>query len=326
MKKFLYTFIAAIVAFSSVASAQDLLRYNYKKNGYVYTGTERIRIPGTSTVEIKLDKVSLSAGAATYILHVYYESASPWKMPKNAPLSIRTADGTPIVSKNSFDDVNMIAPKGFRNDAGVTVYWNYGKYYYDEADIKKIADKGVSSIDATRRWSEDGHIKVTYKNNEFGKAIASQLDVLSKATAPKAELGDQLKAIDAQGSNVLVESKTVSVNGQLSVALVYLYYGSTNKESYDLNLYLPNKNIPLGAAVTVVTSDGKTINMQQEKDVQAGRVFCYPTNEELKAMVKGVSRLSVETDNGTVTLTFPGSTFSKTLGKLYNAIQRVAVL
>ena len=50
MKKFIYTFIAALVAFSSVASAQDLLRYNYKKNGYVYTGTERIRIPGSSTV------------------------------------------------------------------------------------------------------------------------------------------------------------------------------------------------------------------------------------------------------------------------------------
>jgi len=326
MKKFLYTFIVAIMAFSSVASAQDLLRYNYKKNGYIYTGTERIRISGTSPVEIKLDKVSLPAGAATYILHVYYESASPWKMPKNAPLSIKTLDGVPIVSKNSFDDANIIAPKGFRNAAGAVVYWNYGKYYYDEADIRKIAEKGVASIDATRRWSEDGHIKVSYKDNEFGKAISRQLEVLSKAAAPKSELGDQLKAMDSQGSNVLVESKTVAVNGQLSVSLVYLYYGSTNKESYDLNLYLPGKNIPLGAAVTVVTSDGRTIEMQQEKDVQAGRVFCYPTNEELKAMTKGVSRLSVETDNGTETLTFPGSTFANTLGKLYNAIQRVAVL
>ena len=326
MKKFIYTFIAALVAFSSVASAQDLLRYNYKKNGYVYTGTERIRIPGSSTVEIKLDKVAIPGGAATYILHVYYESSSAWKMPKNAPLSIMTSDGIPVVVKNSFDDANQIAPKGFRNDAGATVFWNYGKYYYDEADIRKIAEKGVTSIDATRRWSEDGHIKVTYKANEFGKAIARQFETLSKVAAPKTELGDQLQAINAQGSNTLVESKTVSINSQLSVGLVYLYYGSTNKESYDLNLYLPGKNIPLGAAVTVVTTGGKTIQMQQEKDVQAGRVFCYPSIDELKAMTKGVSRITVETDKGPVSISFNGDAFSSVLDKLYNAIQRVAVL
>ena len=83
MKKFLLAAMAALLFVS--ASAQDLLRYNYKKNNYIYTGTERVRVVGTTPLEVKLNRVTFPDGENIYILRVEYEEATAWKMPKNAP-------------------------------------------------------------------------------------------------------------------------------------------------------------------------------------------------------------------------------------------------
>lgn len=327
MRKFLLAALAGLLFFSAAASAQDLLRHNYKKNGYVYTGTERIRVTsgaGSTPLQVKLSRVSFPDGAAIYILHIDVESATAWKIPKNAPLTIRTTTGKTVLSKNSFEGANPIAPEGIRTN-GSKIYWNCGEYYYEEDDIKKIA-VGVSGIELQRRWSSDGVIKETYKNDEFGKAIFRQFEAIENAPAPKYEISGLLNALQDQDGNRIVESKTLSVNGQLSLSLSYIYYASDNSESYDLNLFLPGKEIPLDGQVTLTTSSGQTIRLKQEKVTEKGRVTCYPDIEQVKRMSSGVVQLTIQTTTGTVTLNVRDGSFSTAVDKLYNAIQTVAIL
>lgn len=327
MRKVLYAVLAGLLM-TTAASAQDLLRHNYKKNGYVYTGTERIRVSSGANgtpLQLKLNRVSFPDGAAIFILHVDYEASSAWKIPKNAPLTIHTTNGKTVISKNSFDAPNLIAPQGIRASNGTTTYWNCGEYYFEEADIQKIA-VGVSSIEAQRRWSADGVIKETYKNDEFGKAVYRQFEAICNAPTPKFEIGSQLKSLDDQGGNRMVETNTLSVNGQLSISLGYIYYASGNSESYDLNLYLPGKEVPLDGLVTIVTTGGQTINLKQEKVVEQGQVTCYPDAEQLKRMLHGVSRITIQTTTGTMTVNVQDGAFATAVNKLYNAVQTVAIL
>ena len=328
MKKFLLAALAALLLAGTAASAQDLLRYNYKKNGYVYTGTERIRVTGSggaNPMQLKLSRVAFPDGAAIYVLHIDFESSSAWKIPKNAPLTIRTTAGKTVISKNNTDAPNLIAPQGIRAENGSKTWWNYGEYYFELADIQKIC-VGVASVDVQRRWSSDGVIKVTYKNDEFGKAVFKQFEALEAAPAPKAELGSQLASVSDQGGNRMDDTKTLSVNAQLSASLGYVYYASGNNESYELNLLVPGKEVPLDGAVDIVTTSGATLHLKQEKGQEAGRVTCYPDAEQLKRMAKGVSRMTLQTTSGTVNLTFPDKAFATTIDKLYNALQTAAIL
>ena len=328
MKKYLLAALAALFFIGTAAQAQDLLRYNYKKNGYVYTGTERIRVTGSggaNPMQLKLSRVAFPDGAAIYILHIDFESTSAWKIPKNAPLTIRTTAGKTVISKNASDAPNLIAPQGIRADNGTKTWWNYGEYYFELPDIQKIC-VGVENIDVQRRWSSDGVIKVTYKNDEFGKAVFRQFEALEGAPTPSSELGSQLASVKDQGGNRMVDTKTVSVNSQLSMALGYVYYASGNNESYELNLLVPGKEVSLDGAVDIVTTSGSTIHLKQEKGQEAGRITCYPDASQLKRMAKGVSRVTLQTTSGTVNLTFPDKSFAQTVDKLYNALQTAAIL
>ena len=328
MKKYLLAALAALFLAGAAASAQDILRYNYKKNGYVYTGTERIRVTGSggvSPLQLKLSRVSFPDGAAVYILHVDVESSTAWKIPKNAPLTIRTTAGKTVIARHASDAANLIAPQGIRNANGTKTWWNFGEYYLELADIQKIA-VGVSSIDLQYRWSSDGVIKVTYKNDEFGKAIFRQFEAIEAAPAPKTEIGSQLASVTDQGGNRMVDTKTLSVNAQLSMSMGYVYYASGNSESYELHLFLPGKQVPLDAAVDVVTSAGETIHLKQEKGHEAGQITCYPEADQLRRMARGVSRLVVQTTAGSQTLTFADNGFAQTVDKLYNALQTAAIL
>lgn len=326
MKKYLIAALAALFL-AGAAQAQDLLRYNYKKNGYVYTGTERIRVTGTGgmPMQLKLGRVSFPDGAAIFILHIDFESTSAWKIPKNAPLTVTTTSGKTVISKNASDAPNLIAPQGIRGNGGTKTYWNYGEYYFEEDDIQKIA-VGVSRVEAQRRWSTDGIIKVDYKNDEFGSAVYKQFEAICNAPVPKAELGSQLKSLSDQGGNRMADTKTLSVNGQLSLSLGYVYYASENAESYELDLYLPGKEVPLDGAVSIVTSAGETIRLKQEKVSKDGRVTLYPEAAQLKRMARGVSRVSLQSTSGAVNLNFPDKSFSEAVEKLYNALQTASIL
>lgn len=328
MKKILLV-IASIMMMADIASAQNLLKYNYKKNNLIYTGAERIRVEAPTSkdipVHIKLSRVLFTDGQPVYILRLDFEDVSAWKMPANAPLTIATSNGRSILLKNSANAPNLVAPNGFKNNEGKTVYLNYGEYYLEEADMQKLIS-GVASIDATKRWSSDGTIKISYKNNEFGSALAKQYNAIKSTAKPSAELGSNLKSLSDQRGSRLVETNTIKVNDQLSISLVYLYYASSNSESIDLNLYLSGRTIPFNSQIKVITKLGGTINLKQEKELAAGRAICYPSLDELKLMTEGVARIIVQTTGQEVSINFNSDEFGKAIEKLYNSLMTVSIL
>ncbi len=327
MKKIL-TVAAMLLMLIGNASAQNLLKHNYKKNSLIYSGTERIRVtsgPKDTPVHVKLTKVLFTDGQPVYMLRMEFEEATAWKMPKNAPMTIVLNDGRNLVLKNNSDSPNLVAPKGVKNSSGNTVFMNYGEYYLEEADMKKLTS-GIASIDVTKRWSSDGVIKVTYKNNELGAAISKLYDTIKSAPAPKEELGSNLKSLQDQSGSRLVETNTLPAGDKVSAALVYLYYAPSNIESIDLNIYLEGYTVPFTSAVKVITKSGETINLRQEKDLVAGRIICYPTNEQIKMMMDGVARISVQTTSEEVSVSFPSDEFAKVITKLWNSLQTMAIL
>ncbi len=331
MKKSAKYIIAAILTCISISSsisisAQNLLRYNYMRNGYKYSGTERIRVANGSNMplEIKLNKVRFKDGGDVYIIRIDFEDAVAWKMPVNAPLVINTTNGKSINLKHSSNSPNMVAPEGINTPEGKR-YWNYGEYYLELPDIKKISG-GVNSIDATKRWSEGGHIKITYKNDEFGNAILKLFETLENAPTPNSELGSHIKSLQDQRGSRLAETKQINVNDKIAVSMVYLYYAPSNNESYDLHLAVSGKTVPLGNDVIITTSSGEKIELKQEKDMVPGRILCYPTTEQVKAMMKGVSTIYIEAKDSPARINFQDKSFSNAISTLYNSIQTIAVL
>lgn len=328
MRKLLIV-LALVLGLAEMASAQNLLKYNYKKNKLIYTGAERIRVNPPSAkddpVYVKLSRVLFDDGQPVYILRLDFEEATAWKMPANAPLTIVASNGRSVLLKNSGSAPNLVAPNGIKNADGKTMFLNYGEYYLEEADLQKLIG-GVISIDATKRWSADGSIRILYKNNEFGSALAKQYDAIVKAPKPSSELGNNLKSISDQRGSRLAESNTIKVNDQISVSLVYLYYANSNSESIDLNLYLNGKTVAFNSPIKVVTKLGASINLKQEKELAAGRAICYPSLEELKLMAQGVAKISVQTTGQEVIIYFQGDEFSKAIEKLYNSLMTVSIL
>lgn len=328
MKKLILSILSLTVA-ACLLPAQSLVKYNYMKNGRVYTGSERVRVTNGNSkdtpVTVKLSRVLFEDGQPIYLLRLDFEESTAWKMPKNAPLNISVGDGGTVVLKNNSDAPNLVAPKGIRNAAGNTVYLNYGEYYLDASDMRKLAG-GISAINATKRWSADGYIKVQYKNNELGTAISELFDAVNTVRKPSSELGSNLKSLQDQSGSRLAETVQMKVASGLSVALVYLYYAASNTESIDLNLYLDGRTVSFTSPVTIVTKKGETVSLKQEKDLAAGRVICYPTLDQLKAMAAGVARMTVQTTGGEVVFTFPADEFGKAVDKLYNSLETVAIL
>lgn len=328
MKK-TFLILLSFLCLLDLGSAQTLLRYNYKKNNLIYTGSERVRVlPSASKatpLQLKLSKVLFQDGQPVYLLRVEFEESTAWKMPANAPLTLFTRDGRSLVLKNSGSAPNLVAPEGFVNQEGNKVFLNYGEYYLEEADLQKLLS-GVVRLEATKRWSSDGVIRITFKEDEFSNALNRQYDELKTASKPASELGSNLKSLQDQGGSRLAETNTVRVNDGLSVSLVYLYYASSNSESIDLNLYLPGKTIPFTSSVVITTRSGERINLQQEKELPSGRAICYPSLEQLKSISTGVSSISVHTTSNNVVMDFPADEFAKAISKLYNSLMTVAIL
>jgi len=324
MKKFAFAAIAALMCLSIGASAQGLLRSNFMKNGYTYTSTERARVEGSTPLMLKLTKIVFPGGDLIYKMRVDYEDATSWRIPKNADFKAVNAEGRTVMLQNATEEPNAVAPKGFSRN-GSTVYWNYGEYYMEQADLEKLL-ANVTSIDATKRFSSDGVISLAYKNNEFSSALQTLYDAIESAPAVKKEIGQHLKSVSDQNGNRLLETEQLSVSGPVNVALVYLYYAASNSENYDLNLYLQGTTVPYGKAVTLTTPSG-AMEFSQEKELPAGRVIVYPTIDQLKALAKsGASKLTVQTVNGPVSFNIDSKVFADAINTLYNSLQTATIL
>ncbi|MBR1873078.1 MAG: hypothetical protein IJ795_07730 [Bacteroidales bacterium] len=323
MKK---TVIAALLAMMLplASGAQGSLRYNYTKNGYVYTGAERVRVSGSTPLWVKLSRVIFSDGSPIYLLRIDVEDSTPWKMPKNAPMTITTAAGRSVVLKNSASEPNMVAPDGVQGEKG-KVYYNYGEYYLEESDLKKIV-AGVTNVDITKRWSSEGYIKIAYKDNEFGSAVADAYEAIKSASRPDVDVSGVLRSLQDKNGSRLAETNVLEVDSNVSIALVYFYYAATNTEGYDLNLFLGGVTVPYGGYIKVETGDGEIIEMLQEKDLAAGRAICYPKNEDLPKLLRSVRRITLQTTGEDLVMEFPSNKFSKVLNKEYNSLQTISIL
>ena len=322
MKKLIITALAVSLALG--LQARDLLRYNYTRNGYTYTGCEREKVEGSRTLYVKLSRVLFSDGQPVYVLRLDVEDSSPWKMPKNAPLTLRTTDDRTVIVKNSASEPNRVAPDGIQGQKG-KVWWNYGEYYLEESDLKKLS-VGIASVDITTRWSADGYVKVAYKNNEFGSVLAAQYEALRSAPKPSTDVAGVLKSIQDRGGSRLSETNVLKVNDKLSLSLVYFYYAATNTEGYDLNLYINGVTVPYGAEISILSADGRNIVLHQEKDLSAGRAICYPEAEDIRSILSGVRSLTVQTTGVPVVLTFENDTFRLVFDRLYNSLQTISIL
>ena len=319
--------LAALATIASTAlEAQDLLKYNYKRNGYVYTGAERIYVSqASSPVEIKLGRIVFPDGVALYTLRLDFESSSPWKMPKNASITFDLSNGSAVLSRNSSDAPNLVAPRGIEK-GGETVYLNYGEYYFEESDMKKLLS-GVESIDAARRMSTSGHVKVNFKNNSFSKALQKAYGAISEAAIPTREIGSHLSGIDdTAGGNRLASTESLDAGTGISIKLNYLYSAENNSENYDIVLGIPGKTLAGGAAVAFFTARGEQIILKQEQDLPEGSIICYPTKEEIKRLGRGVSRIVLDTIAGQVSINTESASFADALDILYNSLQTAAIL
>lgn len=321
MRKIIASVLLAVIAAS--AFGQDLLKYNYKRNDFVYTGAERVEVASAPALQLKLGRITYPDGGKIYTLRIDFESASAWKMPRNASLIFNLSDGKSLMLNNAKDEANLVAPKGVLK-GGRKVWYNYGEYYLEQADLDRLLG-GVADLDATRRMTADGHVKVSFKANEFSKALAVAYDAITIAKSPVI-IADELAGINDYSGNRMVTTKPVRVGQGVSVSLTYLYSAENNSESYDLNLKFDAGAVTGGSAMTFTAPSGAVIHLRQEKDLPAGEAVCYPDFQQLKALMRGVGRIEFETQSGPQTAVVASSDFGKAVTVLYNAIQRVAIL
>ena len=318
--------IIAMLAMLTVASAfgQDLLRCNYKRNKFVYTAAERVNVASSPALQLKLTRITYPDGVPIYTLRVDYETTSAWKMQKGATTVFNLANGRSLVLKHSSDEPNRVAPAGIKK-GGKTVYLNYGLYYLEQADLDKLLG-GVADLDASYRMSADGHVKVAFKNNEFSKALSAAFDAIDNAKAATVTVGNELEAVEDYSGNRVANTTSVKVGQSASISLSYLYSAESNTETYDLNVKLDADVIPGGTAVSFTSPSGAVIRLHQEKDLPKGEIVCYPDADQLKTLMRGVGKISFETEAGERFAVLPAAEFASALETLYCALQLVSIL
>ena len=322
IKKTIFSLLAIFIVAS--AFGQEMLRYNFKRNQFVYTGAERVDVASSPALQLKLSRVLYSDGVPLYTLRIDFESASAWKMPKNASIVFDLSNGESLMLNNASDEANLVAPKGIKK-SGKTVFLNYGSYYLEQSDLDKLL-KGVTDLDATRRMSASGHVKVAFKNNEFSKALGVAYDAISNAKAATVSAGSDLESVNDYSGNRMVGTKYKDVGNNLSVSLNYLYSADSNTESYDLNLKVGSDLVPGGSVVSFTTPSGAVIRLSQEKDLPKGEIVCYPDIDQLKVLMRGVGKITFETASGERSVVVPSAEFSNALTALYSSLALVTIL
>ncbi|MBQ9184934.1 MAG: hypothetical protein IJ151_03555 [Bacteroidales bacterium] len=322
MKKIIFSIIALMIA--AQAFGQDLLRYNYKRNNFVYTGAERVEVASSPALQLKLGRVIYPDGKPIYTLRIDFESESAWKMPKKAGITFNLSNGRSVVLNNSKDDANLVAPKGI-SKGGRTLWLNCGEYYLEQSDLDKLLG-GVSDLDATVRMSADGHLKISFKNNGFSAALSRAYNAIDGAKAAAVTVGRHLETIDDYSGNRVAKTVAIEVGESVSVSLSYLYSADGNSESYDLNLKVNSGIIPGGSVVSFTTPSGTVIRLRQEKDLPKGEIVCFPDVDQLKALAHGASKISFETETGERSVSVSTEEFASSVETLYNALQRVSIL
>ena len=329
MKTMFLRLLLPLLCLGPLAFAQEGIRNNYLRNGYTHIRAERVPVSAGSSdrhpFQLSLEYVGLPGGQSVWLLYMDFEDKSSWTIPKNAALSLRTADGKVVGLKN------MGSGNGEKiafTSGGQRLYWNQGKYALEEADLKKLLS-GVRQMDVTTSWDVDGYFQSSFAHNEFSAALQKQYDLIRKSPRPDAEMTETVAGVSDLSGNRTIVSRRLQVISDpvVKLWLSYLYFRATNHEHYDLNIEITDGlkgDIPEGTPIEFRLVSGETIVLRQEKT--RGTVLCYPTPDQLKKLFGTPSKFTVKLEDHPVLVDLMGSDFHKVLRAAYNGIQIHSIL
>ena len=321
----------AAAAFCVPAISQDLIRSNYKYNGYNHIRTERIKVDAGDKHPFmtSLEYIGFPDGSTAYMLELDYISNVSKNAPKGVPFSATATDGKIINAKQIY--VETTDKRAFPGPDGKPIYWNKVQYLLEEGAVQKIAS-GVKNTDLAFSFEPDDYISTNYSNDEFGKAVKELYYAIKSEKPETEELGDWIGTYSNQKNSLTVITKNVNVKGDavpFVMSMTYMYFKETHEEGYDLNLAIKSDKVGLIAIDTPVIltlEDGGTVELKQERDAE-GILFLYPDIDQIKKIIRGnVTAIKVATPGKGFTDTFSNGVFSGTLFVLYNTLQTVSVL
>jgi len=335
--RYLYSFLASVFLLSTTFSvdAQELLRHNYKSNGYTYIGSERTLVKAGSSDKHpfyeKLEYVVFPDGETTaYILEIDIEEERSYNFPKEVQLKATTFDGK-IHSFKQYAGATTDKHQFTAEDGKTKVYWNVGKYMLEEDDLNRLIS-GVKYLEIAYSWSPEGFYSYTYSKDEFAQSLKAQKEAIMAAKEGAREIGDVVDYVDNLGSTTVV-AKPVSIPGNqvdLTVQMTYLYYKTVNSEDYDITMLLSKGDrkfdVPYESELEFTMEDGSVISLKQERESE-DVVYMYPTVDQVKAFAYGkVKSVKIPLSDGSVTVSYGDNEFSEVIATLYNTLQAVSVL
>ena len=329
MKRILFAAVALLTLALAPASAQEELRSYYSFNGYTYTSGELEKVACDHPFYLRLERVSFPDNTYAFLMHINYEDKVAYDIPRGAKMAFTTADGK-IVRAEQVGPGNG-EHRAFTNADGKRVYWNKGQYMITEDELVKLLP-GVKSIDVITGWDPDDYFQTGFKNDELARALDRQYQVIREVQGPAVEVQqeDIANYADSNNSLTVLTQAHVARGDKMpyNVSVNYLYYKESNKEDFDVNFMLGTELqylIPVDSRVCFTLADGSTLTLQQQRDAY-NTVYLYPTPQQAKALRSGVTALSVETEEETLSDTFSNDEFSAVINQLYNTLMAVAVL
>lgn len=329
MKRLLLAAAALLTLSLSVASAQELLRSHFSFKGYNYISAELEKVPCDHPFYLRLERVGFPDNTYAYLMHINFEDKVSYEIPRGAKMAFTTSDGKIVRAEQIGQGGGE--HRAFTNADGKRVYWNSGQYMITEDELVKLLS-GVKSIDVITGWDPDDYFQTAFKNDELGKALARQYEVIQdvKGEAVEVQQEDIVNYSDNNNSLTVLTQAHVAQGDKMpyNVSVNYLYYKDSNTEDFDINFMLGTEDqylIPIDSKVTITLEDGSVMTLQQQRDAY-NTVYLYPTPQQTKALRSGVKGLSVETEKGTLTDSFSGDGFSAVINRLYNTLMAVAAL
>lgn len=293
--------------------AQDLLRYNYRHNGYVYTGSEKLTIADKlHPFSMRLEKIVFKDNTYAFRLQVEFTKDRNIAIPKSAKFVVTFPDGKFISS------TQVSTPSS-----------NKGLYYFEEANIKRMME-GVKTLEVVVSWDMEGYYTFNFPDGAFAKALKKQYDALMEAPVPTTELGDNISEIADRSKSRTTITKAESVKGtaaSIRMSLNGIYYKTgTPREDFDLNIEVvdgQDKIFAIDTPVVFTLSDGTQLTMNQERDTY-GIICCYPTASDIKKLARGtVKSIAIGSQ---WSISFDGRSFSRALDKQYNSLMQVSLM
>lgn len=304
MKKVFLSILAALVCCSAFSQQ---VRTNYRSGGFTHISTdyEAIKLADIPS-EVRVEHVGLPDGSSIFLLYINLIQKESVVTPKGVKMSATLPSGKFV----RLDQIGQDSATKRRRDDGLFV--NRLKYAAEPSDIEKMIH-GVKSIDLVTGWNPDDYVQASFSQDEFAKLLKSHCEAILKASDSTLELTATIASRTDNANSVLTASNPIMARGKnmdYNVILSHLYYKNTGNEDLDLAVVIGTSakhHIPYDAPVKFTLRDGSEISLIQTRD-DVNFFYVYPTLQDLYRMAyTGVSAISIECEDGTLSDTIPAS-------------------